>query len=148
MKDKNTPTNPEREPTPQEELVAYLDGELDNPGRERVEALLAEDPALREALKQHEAIAEALSAPQADDGPGANETLGRIHGRLRLSRTKITTMVLAAAASLVLAVLIGTRLFTGPRGPANPAGTQLATPVENPVFQPEVLADLDVLEVF
>ena len=152
MKNKNTPTNPEREPTPQEELVAYLDGELDNPGRERVEALLAEDPALREALKQHEAIAEALSAPQADGGPGANETLarihGRIHGRLQLSRTKITTMVVAAAASLVLAVLIGTRLFTGPRGPANPAGTQLATPVENPVFQPEVLADLDVLEVF
>ena len=124
MDDKNTPTNPEREPTPEEELVAYLDGELDNPGRERVEALLAEDPALREALKQHEAIAEALSAPQADGGPGANETLarihGRIHGRLQLSRTKITTMVLAAAASLVLAVLIGTRLFTGPRGPAGP----------------------------
>jgi len=156
VKDKNTPTNPEREPTPQEELVPYLDGELDNPGRERVEALLAEDPALREALKQHEAIAEALSAPQADAGPGANETLAhiharihaRIHGRLQLSRTKITTMVLAAAASLVLAVLIGARLFTGPQRPANPADSQLATPVENPVFQPEVLADLDVLEVF
>ncbi|MEE3199238.1 MAG: hypothetical protein VX254_04335 [Planctomycetota bacterium] len=151
MKDKNTPTNPERAPTPQEELVAYLDGELDNPGRERVEALLAEDPALQEALKQHEAIAEALAAPQADDGPGARETLARIHarihGRQQHSRTKITTMVLAVAASLVLAVLIGTRLFTGPRGPANPAGTQLANPVENPVFQPEVLADLDVLEV-
>ena len=146
MDDKNTPTNPEREPTPEEELVAYLDGELDNPGRKRVEALLAGDPALRDALKQHEVIAAALCAHGAEDGLEPGETLARVHSRLKRSRTKITTMVLAAAASLVLAVLIGARLFTGVT-PVTPAGPQVATPVEDPASQPEVLADLDVLEV-
>ena len=146
MDDKNTPTNPEREPTPEEELVAYLDGELDNPDRKRVEALLAEDPALRDALKQHEVIAAALCSHGAEDGLEPGETLARIHSRLKRSRTKITTMVLAAAASLVLAVLIGARLFTGVT-PVTPAGPQVATPVEDPASQPGVLADLDVLEV-
>ena len=46
MNEKNTPAQPGNEdlPSPGEELVAYLDGELDAADRERVEARLAEDP--------------------------------------------------------------------------------------------------------
>ena len=144
------PENPMPQPSEREQLearvLAMLLGESDHEERAAVEALLAEDPALVEALKQHEVIAEALCAHGAEDGLDPGETLTRIHGRLKRSRTKITTMVLAAAASLVLAVLIGARLFTGVT-PVTPAGPQVATPVEDPASQPEVLADLGVLEV-
>lgn len=148
MNDKNIPTNPENAPTPspEEELVAYLDREIDAPDRKRVKALLAENPALREALKQHESIAEAISSPRADDGLDPGETLARVHNRLRRSRTKIAATILAAAASLVLAALIGARLFTG-GDPLAPPGTPVATPVDNPASQPEVIADLEVLEI-
>ena len=146
MEDKNTPNNIEREPRPEEELVAYLDGELDQAGRERMEALLAEDPALREALSQHEAIAKAISSPREGVEPEPQDTLARIHSRMQGSRTRTITMRLAAAACLVLTVAIGVRLFTGGE-PATPGDSRTATPTENPASEPEVLADLDVLEV-
>jgi hypothetical protein len=146
LEDKNTPNNIEREPAPEEELVAYLDGELDSAATERLEAVLAEDPALREALSQHEAIAEAISSPRKEAGPEPRETLTRVHARMRRARTKVISMRLAAAACLVLAVAIGASLFTG-NDPVTPAGPRIATPVEDPASQPEVLADLDVLEV-
>ncbi len=146
MEDKNTPNNIERAPTPEEELVAYLDGELDSAATERLEALLAKDPVLRKALSQHEAIAKAIASPREEAGPGPRETLTSIHSRMQRSRIKIISMRLAAAACLVLAVAIGASLFTG-NDPVTPAGPRVATPVEDPASQPEVLADLDVLEV-
>ena len=53
MNETNThmPHDNESCPTPEEELVAYLDGELDAHDVERIEALLAESPELRAALE-------------------------------------------------------------------------------------------------
>ncbi len=146
MENKNTPNNIESEPGPEEELVAYLDGELDDAAAGRLEALLAEDPALREVLSQHKAIAEAISSPREGIEPEPQDTLARIHSRMKRSRTRVITMRLAAAACLVLALVIGASLFTGD-DPVTPAAPRVATPAEDPVSQPEVLADLDVLEV-
>ena len=155
MNDKTTPTNPEKtpSPSPEEELVAFLDGELDAANRRRVEEMLAKNPALREVLKQHESIFEALAGAETTDGIDSHETLARVHNQLRRSRRTLTATILAAAAALVLAALIGARLFTTGLEDSDPT-RPLATgepPVENPVettgSQPEVIADLEVLEI-
>ena len=101
MNDKNNPANTGKEglPSREEELVAYLDGELDAADRERMKTLLAEDQELREALEQHKAIAAAIAAPDSEAGLSPGQTLAGIRGRLRRSRRVITTGILAAAAA-------------------------------------------------
>jgi anti-sigma factor RsiW len=50
-----TPTNPiDSDEALQEQLVAYLDHELDDPSCRRIEQLLASDPKVREMLRQLE----------------------------------------------------------------------------------------------
>jgi anti-sigma factor RsiW len=51
MADQPLPTHPTNEPAAiDEQLVAYLDGELDHERAEQVEALLSRDPGARDAL--------------------------------------------------------------------------------------------------
>ncbi len=148
MNETNAHMPPDNEPgpTPEEELVAYLDGELDAHDVERVEALLAESPELRAALEQHKAIARAIAAPRAEDGADAERTLAQIRQRLDRSRRTVFVGFLAAAAALILAVLIGARLITGVQD--DTTGQPIAA-VRPPVAAPqqEVIADLDVLEI-
>ena len=98
MNDKNNPANTGKEghPSREEELIAYLDGELDATGRERLKALLAEDQDLREALEQHKAIAAAIAAPDSEAGMSPGQTLAEVRGRLHRSRRVITAGILAA----------------------------------------------------
>ena len=148
MNETNTHLPPGNEPgpTPEEELVAYLDGELDAHDVERVEALLAESPGLRAALEQHKAIAKAIATPRTEDGEDAERTLAQIRQRLDRSRRTVFVGFLAAAAALILAVLIGARLITGVQD--DTTGQPIAA-VRPPVAAPqqEVIADLDVLEI-
>ena len=144
--DTHMPSDKEPGPTPEEELVAYLDGELDAHDVERVEALLAESPELRAALEQHKAIAKAIATPRTEDGEDAERTLAQIRQRLDRSRRTVFVGFLAAAAALILAVLIGARLITGVQD--DTTGQPIAAgrpPVAAP--QQEVIADLDVLEI-
>ena len=145
MNDKDTPILPGNEPgpSPEEELVAYLDGELDARDMERVEALLAESPELREALEQHQAIGEAIEALDTEDGEDAHQTLAGVRRRLSRSRQTVTAGILAAAAALILAVLIGAQLITGVQ---DDTSSQPIAAV-GPAPRPEVIADLEVLEI-
>ena len=148
MNDKNNPANTGKEglPSREEELVAYLDGELDAADRERLKALLAEDQELREALEQHKAIAAGIAAPDSEVGLSPGQTLAGVRGRLRRSRQVLTAGILAAAAAAIFAVLIGARLITGIPGPTDqtPGLTQRLPGDYSPT---EVIAELDVLEI-
>ena len=149
VNEKNTPAQPGNEdlPSPGEELVAYLDGELDAADRERVEARLAEDPELRVALEQHQAISVALAKPGAKGGPTPEQTLARVQDRLRRERPLVARAgwILAAAAAIIFAVLIGARLITDSPAPGGqlPEVTQRPGSPGDPA---EVIAELDVLE--
>lgn len=147
MNNTNHPDHPEKEglPSPEEELVAYLDGELDAGDRKRVEARLAEDPALRQALEQHKLIAGALASDDGEDGLAPEETLRGVYDGIRRSMWARSAKTLAAAASIIFAVFIAARLITGLSDPADQA-PHLAR--QSPAtMQEEVIADLDVLEV-
>ncbi|MCS5626749.1 MAG: hypothetical protein NZ935_04130 [Planctomycetes bacterium] len=148
MNDKNNPANTGKEgrPSREEELIAYLDGELDAADRERLKALLAEDQDLREALQQHKAIAAAIADPDSEAGMSPGQTLAEVRGRLRRSRRIITAGILAAAAAAIFAVLIGARLITGIPNPEDqvPGLTQRPPGGYSPT---EVIAELDVLEI-
>ncbi|MEC9031675.1 MAG: hypothetical protein VYB15_07335 [Planctomycetota bacterium] len=149
MNEKNTPSQPGNEdlPSPEEELVAYLDGELDAAARKRVEARLAEDPELRVALEQHQAISAALAKPDAEGGLTPEQTLARVQDRLRRERPLVARAgwILAAAAAIIFAVLIGARLITDSPAPGGqlPEVTQRPASPGDPA---EVIAELDVLE--
>ena len=148
MNDKNNTANTGKEgrPSREEELIAYLDGDLDAADRERLKALLAEDQDLREALQQHKAIAAAIAAPDSEAGMSPRQTLAEVRGRLRRSRRIITAGILAAAAAAIFAVLIGARLITGIPNPEDqvPGLTQRPPGGYSPT---EVIAELDVLEI-
>jgi anti-sigma factor RsiW len=149
VNDNNPPAQPGKEglPSPQEELVAYLDGELDAADRKRVEARLAEDPELRAALEQHQAISAALASPGAEAGLTPEQTLARVQDRLRRERAPVsrTRWIIAAAAAIIFAVLISARLITDSTGPGGqpPEVAQRPSATGNPT---EVIAELDVLE--
>ena len=148
MNDKINPANTGKEgrPSREEELIAYLDGELDAADRVRLRALMAEDQDLREALQQHKAIAAAIAAPDSEAGMSPRQTLAEVRGRLRRSRRIITAGILAAAAAAIFAVLIGARLITGIPNPEDqvPGLTQRPPGGYSPT---EVIAELDVLEI-
>ena len=75
---------PPAEPVADEQLVAYLDGELDDEASRRVEAILAADPDLRQQLAQLDRTWEAL------DG------LGRVEVDERFTQTTMEMVALAA----------------------------------------------------
>lgn len=74
----------DEEGVPEEELVAYLDGELDDEAHRRIEARLACDPAARETLRRLEATWDML------------EELGR--AQVSESFTQTTMEMVAVAA--------------------------------------------------
>ena len=79
-------TDPTAERTSMEEqLVAYLDGELDDEASRRVEALLATDPKVRETLERFEGTWELL------------DKLERAHVDEVFTRTTIEMVAVAAA---------------------------------------------------
>ena len=107
-------------------LIAWVDGELDEVTRRRVDRAVAEDPALAERLDRHRRLRERLSghyAPiEAEPVPPALRSLLEERAkvvplaRAAAPRWRYWRMGGAIAASLVLGLGIG-RLSSGPAGP-------------------------------
>lgn len=99
------------------QLLAYLDGELDDEDARRVEAALASDPALRAELGKQRGLGERLAAHYA---PVLDEPVpGRLHAVLQPEVVDLAAIrqrrmrwlaPLALAASLVIGLAIGTQL--------------------------------------
>lgn len=107
-------------------LMAWLDGELDAPGRAEVEAALAEDEVLRGRLEQQRRLRNRLAAHYApvaeEDVPARLRALLETNvvdfGQVRARRPRPLWQSLAAiAATLVLGIAIGTSLPGGDAGP-------------------------------
>ena len=62
MEDKNTPNNIEREPRPEDELVAYLDGELSEQEMQSLDNILTQNPTARAEVEQLRQTWELLDA--------------------------------------------------------------------------------------
>lgn len=130
-------------------LHAYVDGELDEAQRRRVEALAARDPKVAEALASYAAQREALRASFA---PIAREA---VPPRLLAATARARAPRLAAlAASLVLGVALGSaatwQLLPGPGGGAREArGAELPrfvrqAEIAHAVFVPDVRRPVEV----
>ncbi len=118
-----------------DDLVAYLDGELDDAARARVEARLAIDPALADELAELRDTWDVLDldeAPRTTDG--FTERVLAETKRERERRWWVHRVApVAAAAVLVLAV------FATFRGGAN-------DPARTPITETELAENLDLLE--
>ena len=107
-------------------LIAWVDGELDEVTRRRVDRAVAEDPALAERLAMHRRLRERLAGHYApiekEPLPSAMRTLledsAKISPLIRpaVPRWRNWGMGGAIAASLVLGLGIG-HLASGPAGP-------------------------------
>lgn len=107
-------------------LIAWVDGELDEVTRRRVDRAVAEDPALAERLALHRRLRERVSghyAPiEAEPVPAAMASLLENSGKVvpfarpSASRWRNWGMVGAVAASMVLGLGIG-HLSRAPSGP-------------------------------
>lgn len=107
-------------------LIAWVDGELDEITRRRVDRAVADDPALAQRLEMHRHLRQRLSGHYA---PVEAEPVPPAMRALLEERAKVTPITRAAApkwrswgisgaiaASLVLGLGIG-RLSSGPAGP-------------------------------
>ena len=107
-------------------LIAWVDGELDEITRRRVDRAVADDPALAQRLEMHRHLRQRLSGHYA---PVEAEPVPQAMRALLEERPKVTPITRAAApkwrswgiggaiaASLVLGLGIG-RLSSGPAGP-------------------------------
>jgi len=154
-------TPPPDEPVPQSadgdptvELVAYLDGELDERRAQAVEARLGRDPAVRreaEALRKTWDLLDYLPTPPGPATDFTSRTLERLDkveapaptvaGRPPRLRAGLRTALrwLAVAALLAAAAAggyFGRAWLTAPKGP----------PAAPPEQDPQVLADLRVID--
>ena len=115
-------------------LIAWVDGELDEVTRRRVDRAVADDPALAERLALHRRLRERVAghyAPiEAEAVPPAMATLLRDSAKVvpfarpAAPRWRNWGMVGAIAASLVLGLGIG-HLSSGPSGPVAMRGGTL-----------------------
>lgn len=126
--------------TDEEAIFAYIDGELEGAERTRIEAAIRSDPALREMVAEHRALAaqlkgafstvleapvppalSAAAAAGADVISMANERSRRVH-----RRPVWETIHWAAMAATLVAGLIGGVLFSAnDSGPVTEHGGQL-----------------------
>ncbi|MCA9270972.1 MAG: hypothetical protein KDA41_20970, partial [Planctomycetales bacterium] len=114
-KDITTADDPERE-----ELVAYLDGELEAPDRSRVERRLADDDAYRRQLQALEQAWDLLDAlPRTEVGASFTQTTVEMVAvaaeeenseAKRAAQRQRWVRGAAAAAAVVLAALLGYRM--------------------------------------
>jgi anti-sigma factor RsiW len=148
----NMPPDDPTGPTPIEELVAYLDGELDDQRTEAVEAQIGLNPSVRqeaEALRRTWDLLDYLPRPQPR-ADFTNRTLSRLDlaelsrsaPRRPAPRPRARRWLVGAgvAAALVLAGLAG---YTGRAllVPAKPAAPSLTADEEA-----QLLADLRVID--
>ena len=135
------PTNPDAAPaTLDEQLVAYLDGELDGVESRRVEQLLANDPQVRQKLQALERTWELL------------ERLDRVDVDDRFTRTTLEMVSLAASEDLAASrALLPVRrrrrwLLTAAAMTAAALAGFLAVTFLRPQPNKRLLQDLPVLE--
>lgn len=129
----------------EENLTAYLDGELSEAERKELEAALEKDPALRatlETLKGAVAAVKALPQPEASAGL-RRAVLARVEGpqtlgeRLKLMFTLPRLVPIAGLAAAAALAVVASRTPTG-GAPADPEQLFVAQNME-------VLEDLDLL---
>ena len=106
-------------------LMSYLDGELDDAERARVEAAIAADPALQRQLEEQRALRDRLRAHY--DPVAEEEVPPRLRALLepeivdlaaeRSRRRPIWQAMTAIAASLLVGILVGRSLPGGVEGP-------------------------------
>jgi len=115
-----------------EQLMAFVDGELDEVSRARVERALADDPALQGRLAQQQRLRATLAAHY---GPAADEAVPeRLRAMLETNVVRLAPKPrplwqgwTALAASLVLGVALGRTLLAPAGGPVAVAnGTMVA----------------------
>lgn len=117
-------------------LMAFLDGELDEVSRARVERAIAEDPALRARLEQQQRLRARLAA---HFGPAAEEEVPeRFRAMLETNVVPLRApaprparplwqTVTALAATLLLGLMVGRTLLAPAAGPfAVEGGTMVA----------------------
>jgi hypothetical protein len=123
-----------------ETLMAYADGELDDPARTAVERAMRSDPALAERVAQHQAMRAdvfAAFAPIADEPvppallaaamPDKVSDLGAVRAARTESRRRWAWQEWGAiAASLSVGVLVGSLALGGGGGGGNGNGADLA----------------------
>jgi anti-sigma-K factor RskA len=112
-------TTPPDDPDPDDDLIAYLDGELDDDAAEAVESQLANDPAARARADEHKKAFDLLDyLPKSEPSPTfTNRTITRLMPTAAVSgsqptptvppfRRKVGPEVLAWAVLAVLAVSV------------------------------------------
>lgn len=117
------PTPPPAEPDPDDDLVAYLDGELDDAAAEAVENQLANDPAARARADEHKKAFDLLDyLPRSEPSPTfTNRTITRLMPAAGVSGSQPTPVVAPrrvwpeVVAWGLLAVLAGGVAFAGGR---------------------------------
>jgi len=120
-----------------EQVMAYLDGELDAAARKAFEADMAADPELAAEVAAHRGLADSLKAaydPVIDEPVPLRLTLAAQAANDAPRRGRLMTWA-AMAASLVLGVLVG-RMALAPQAPVAvggqvPARTQLAQALDH-----------------
>jgi hypothetical protein len=124
--------------TDEEAIFAYIDGELDEAERGRIEAAIAADPALQAIVSEHRALAARLNGAFAtvlelplppalarSATPGA-EVISLADERARRNpRPRPVGQWAALAATLVAGLIGGAILRGGPAGPVSERGGQL-----------------------
>ena len=135
------PTDDPRPNDAHDDLVAYLDGELDEADSARVEARLAADPALAEELAALRATWDVLDLDEAPRAPaGFAERVLAEKKREGVRRVWIHRVApIAAAAALILAVFVTFQGMTNDPSGAPITETELAENLD-------LLEDLDLLE--
>ncbi len=114
MSHENTDYDPTGGPSVEEELVAYLDGELDAPAERRIEQLLTSDPQVRLTLQKLEQTWDMLDDLGSDevDASFTQTTLEMVAVEAedevrRVQRTPPRWRLLVHVGSIAMATLVG-----------------------------------------
>ncbi|MFP4330590.1 MAG: anti-sigma factor family protein [Alkalispirochaetaceae bacterium] len=109
-------------------LSAYVDGELDQREREKLEARLQDEPSLEAARRRMLALRSAMHAEQEPDyeaiSRGLWERVAALPRRRRVSlweRRVTVPLPVAAAAAVVILLMAGMTFFLALRGATGPA---------------------------
>lgn len=126
----------------EEELIAWLDGELPPAAADRIARAVAADPALAERAEAHRRLKARLRAafgPLLDQPVALPRPAAEVHSldsaramrRLRAGRSQGWALPMSIAASLVVGVLVGHEMITPPpSGIADrPNALALAAPI-------------------
>ncbi len=138
---------PPNEPDPDDDLIAYLDGELDDDAAEAVESQLANDPAARARADEHKKAFDLLDyLPKSEPSPTfTNRTITRLMPTAGVSGSQATPTVPPVARRRVWPEALAWSLLAVLAGAVAYAGVSFTRPTTSPPA-PLGLDDLPVIE--